>query len=448
MTSRGIETAASAAHARVVDAVWGAFVSTARVIGVQSPPGAGKSTLVRTMARRWAEERRPQLAVLTQTNPQADDLCVDLAADLASSRYRVGRLHGGEYVVDLRLVAAGVPCSTDVTALACCDVVIAPARKWAYVAGHHWPAAIIDEVYQMRSDHLLSVGDLFDKLLVVGDPGQLKPFTTGDERLLRGRLLSPLETAADTLRLTHPGTEWLNLPVSWRLPPEAATVIADAFYTSPFRAGVAEDVRRIHVPPRDAHRTRNRALAMASGSGWAYVELPEAHLPRTDPDVVDVITDLVDGCVDARLALSDERGGPRPLSLDGLAVAVAHRDQRGHVRTAVDRMLVGRGLAAGSVTVETANRLQGRQFELVIAWHPLSGRRDASAFHLEAGRLCVMLSRHRHACMIVGRAGVRDQLEAHPGVEPVWIGEVPPAVDGWEANLALLEQLEAHRVAA
>lgn len=447
MSPRRIRLSPARAHARVVEAVWNAFVSVARVIGVQSPPGAGKSTLVRTMARRWADERRSPLAVVTQTNPQADDLCADLAADFTGTGHTVGRLHGQDYVADPRLVAAGVQCSTNIMRLATCDVVIAPAKKWAYVTGH-WPAAIIDEVYQMRSDHLIAIADLFDKLLVVGDPGQLKPFTIGDEKLLRGRLLSPLETAADTLRLTHPDSEWLTLPVSWRLPREAATVISDAFYTTPFRAGVADGVRQLHLTPRAASETRNRALAKAAGSRWAFVELPEAHLPRTDPEAVEVITDLVDACVATELAISDEHGGPRPLQLTDLAVAVAHRDQRGHVTTAVDRALAAHGIPAGSVTVETANRLQGRQFDLVIAWHPLSGRRDASRFHLEAGRLCVMLSRHRQACIVVSRAGVREQLESHPGIDAVWIGEAAPAVDGWEANLTLLDELERHRVAA
>lgn len=441
-------SAAAVLHDRVVDATWEALVGSARVTGVESPPGAGKSTLVRTMAMRWSADRRSQLPVLTQTNAQADDLCADLAADFAGTGYTVGRLHGGAYVADHRLVAAGVACSTDIAALATCDVVIAPAKKWAYVTTGAWPAAVIDEVYQMRSDHLLAVAGRFSRLLVVGDPGQLKPFTTGDESLVRGRPLSPIETAADTLRLTHPDSEWLTLPVSWRLPPEAATVVSDAFYTTPFQAGVGAGIRRLHMPPRTAGLLTNRALASAAGSGWAFVELPEAHLPRTDPEAVQVIAELVDACVDSELTVTDEFGGPRPLRLEDIAVGVAHRDQRGHVGAAVDRCLLARGIPSGSITVETANRLQGRQFELIIAWHPLSGRRDASTFHLEAGRLCVMLSRHRHACIVVGRAGIRSQLESHPGVEPIWIGEAPPAVDGWEANLALLDGLDAHRIAA
>lgn len=317
----------------------------------------------------------------------------------------------------------------------------------AYVDGG-WKAAIIDEAYQLRSDQLLPLGHRFQRLLVVGDPGQLNPFTTGPDELFRGRPGNPIESACDTLRVTNPDAAWLTLPVSWRLAPESATVISDAFYTTPFGSGVPVGVRQLHMPPRSAPPLGNRTLAAAAASGWAFVELPEAHLPRTDPQAVEVIVDLVDSYVAAGLSCSDEFHTAGPLGLRDIAVAVAHRDQRGHVRTHLDRVLAARDIPPGSVVVDTANRLQGRQFQLTVAWHPLSGRRDAAAFHLEAGRLCVMLSRHRHACIVVGRAGIREQLESHPGTEPIWIGEAPPAVDGWEANLAVLDHLEAHRVAA
>jgi hypothetical protein len=44
---------------------------------------------------------------------------------------------------------------------------------------------------------------------------------------------------------------------------------------------------------------------------------------------------------------------------------------------------------------------------------PLSGRADASEFHLDAGRPCVMLSRHRVACFVVTRGGLEDLLLRH-----------------------------------
>jgi hypothetical protein len=37
--------------------------------------------------------------------------------------------------------------------------------------------AIVDEAYQMRSDMLLLIADRFDRVVFVGDPGQLDPFS-------------------------------------------------------------------------------------------------------------------------------------------------------------------------------------------------------------------------------------------------------------------------------
>ncbi|GAA1393203.1 hypothetical protein GCM10009662_01160 [Catellatospora coxensis] len=39
---------------------------------------------------------------------------------------------------------------------------------------------------------------------------------------------------------------------------------------------------------------------------------------------------------------------------------------------------------------------------------------NAAVFHLEPGRLCVLAFRHRHACVMVARAGIRELLDAHP----------------------------------
>src|SRR5580700_487990 len=96
----------------------------------------------------------------------------------------------------------------------------------------------------------------------------------------------------------------------------------------------------------------------------------------------------------------------------------------------------------------TANRLQGREFDVMIMLHPLSGRRDATAFHLEAGRLCVLASRHRHACVVVARAGIPELLDAHPSAEPVHLNVPVKFPDGWAANQAVLAHLQQWKVKA
>src|SRR5690606_950682 len=134
--------------------------------------------------------------------------------------------------------------------------------------------------------------------------------------------------------------------------------------------------------------------------------------------------------------------GGHTVTAERVAVGTAHRDQAEAIRAAL------RGTPGEAVTVDTANRLQGREYDVTVVLHPLSGRRDASAFHLEAGRLCVLASRHRHACVMVGRAGIPELLDAHPSAEPVHLGVPVKFPDGWEANQAILSHLERHRVRA
>jgi superfamily I DNA and/or RNA helicase len=108
-----------------------------------------------------------------------------------------------------------------------------------------------------------------------------------------------------------------------------------------------------------------------------------------------------------------------------IVVGTAHRDQAQAVRAAL------RQAGVTGVTVDTANSLQGREFDVTIVWHPLSGRRDATAFHLESGRLCVLTTRHRHACVVVARAGIPELLDAHPSTDPVYLNAPVKFPDGW-----------------
>ncbi len=127
------------------------------------------------------------------------------------------------------------------------------------------------------------------------------------------------------------------------------------------------------------------------------------------------------------------------MTADRIAIGAAHRDQAAVIRSASP-------FGVCAVTVDTANRLQGREYDVTIVLHPLSGRRDATAFHLEAGRLCVLASRHRHACIVVARAGIAELLDAHPSTEPVHLNVPAKFPDGWEANHAVMAHLASHRI--
>ncbi|MFE2986998.1 AAA domain-containing protein [Streptomyces sp. NPDC059262] len=433
-----------AAAGRATDAILhDTLHGTARGTVVDSPPGAGKSTLVVRAALELAEAGRP-LMVIAQTNAQVDDLVLRLAEK--NPELPVGRLHSSDpdpydkALDDL----VNVRKSTKAGDLAPLPVVISTAAKWAHVKDiDPWQHAIVDEAYQMRSDALLAVAGLFERALFVGDPGQLDPFAIVGAEQWAGLSYDPSASAVTTLLAHNPELPQHRLPVSWRLPASAAPLVSGAFYPyTPFRSGTDHGDRSLGFTVASDGSGPDRVIDEAAESGWGLLELPARHTPRTDPEAVRALAQVVRRLLDRGGVTLSERGpDPSPLTADRIAVGTAHRDQAAAVRSALAE------LGVTDVTVDTANRLQGREFDVTVVLHPLSGRPDATAFHLETGRLCVLASRHRHACIVVCRAGVPDLLDDHPSTEPVQLGVTVKFPDGWEANHAVLDRLTEHRVA-
>ncbi|WP_436990513.1 AAA domain-containing protein [Streptomyces sp. enrichment culture] len=430
--------AAEATRAILEDTLHG----DARGVVVDSPPGAGKSTLVVRAALELAAAGRP-LMVVAQTNAQVDDLVLRLAEK--EPELPVGRLHASDAdAYDKALDGLDqVVKSTKAADLAGLPVVISTAAKWAHVKGvEPWRHAIVDEAYQMRSDALLAVAGLFERALFVGDPGQLDPFSVVGADQWAGLSYDPSASAVSTLLAHNPDLPQHRLPVSWRLPASAAPLVSDAFYPyTPFRAGTGRGDRRLAFGTASDGSAADRVLDEAAESGWGLLELPPRHTPRTDPEAVHACALVVRRLLDRGAAAVSERAErPVPVTADRVAVGTAHRDQAAAVRAALA------DLGVTGVTVDTANRLQGREYDVTVVLHPLSGRPDATAFHLETGRLCVLASRHRHACVVICREGVTELLDEHPSTEPVQLGVTVKFPDGWEANHAVLSHLAEHRV--
>jgi hypothetical protein len=438
----GTRTPAAAAAAATDAILHDTLHGDHRGVVVDSPPGAGKSTLVVRAARELAAAGRP-LMVVAQTNAQVDDLVLRLAEQ--DPQLPVGRLHSSEPgAYDPAL--AGLPAvrtSAKIADLAGLDVVVSTAAKWAYTkVAEPWRHAIVDEAYQMRSDALLSVAGLFERALFVGDPGQLDPFSVVGADQWAGLAYDPSASAVATLLAHNPGLPQHRLPVSWRLPASAAPLVSAAFYPyTPFRSGTGHGDRRLAFAVAGDGSGVDRVLDEAAEAGWGLLELPARHTPRTDPEAVRAVALVVRRLLDRGGAATSERSAaPAPLTAARIAVGTAHRDQAAAVRAALT------ALGVSGVAVDTANRLQGREFDVTVVLHPLSGRPDATAFHLETGRLCVLASRHRHACIVVCRAGVTELLDEHPSTEPVQLGVAVKFPDGWEAHHAVLAHLSEHRV--
>ncbi|WP_260428722.1 AAA domain-containing protein [Micromonospora globispora] len=304
-----------------------------------------------------------------------------------------------------------------------------------------WVVTEVDEAYQMCSDALLRVAGRFERALFVGDPGQLDPFSTVETARWTGLTWDPMQSAVATLLRHNPQLPVHRLPVSWRLPVSAAPVVAAAFYPfTGFRAGTGPADRALTFTEAGPGDGYDAAVEVAAESGWALYELPARHTLRTDAEAAAACAELALRVLRrGAVAVSEQAPQGAPVTADRIAVGAAHRDQVAAIRWHL-------GAAGAGITVDTANRLQGREYDVTIVLHPLSGRRDATAFHLESGRLCVLTSRHRHACVVVARAGIPELLDAHPSTERVHPDVPVKFPDGWEANQTMLAHLAAHTV--
>jgi len=416
-----------------------------RGIIVDSPPGAGKTTLVVRAATELAASGESCI-IVAQTNNQVDDLTTRLARQ--DQGLHLGRLSATDYIPPAGLLALpAVTVATRIDDLGSAHVILATAAKWATVKDRSWGWAIIDEAYQMRSDMLLLIAARFDRALLVGDPGQLDPFSIIETPRWIGLPYDPMQNAVTVLQAHNPDLPVHRLPVSWRLPASAAPVVSSAFYPfSGFRPATTPGDRHLEFAAAGIRSSADAALDVAARSGWALHELPARHTTRTDGEAADAAASLAARLLTRRAVGTCERHpAGRPLGPQNIAIGVAHRDQADQIRQALANSPAP---TAEMIRVDTANRLQGAEFDVTIVLHPLSGRSDATAFHLEAGRLCVLASRHRHACIIVARAGIADILDAHPSDEPIHLGVRAKFPDGWEANHALLAHLSNHRIPA
>lgn len=438
--------ARAAADAVVDDLIEAAKARDHRARLTKAPAGAGKTGAVTRLVDALADEDA-NVGVIAQTNEQAFDLVGRIAA-IAPKR-PISFLPAGGVVLPPDKHLPNVT-TVDTGNLGTARVIVATADKWAFSVPHipdrRFDAGVVDEGYQMQSAKLLRIADLFPALDFLGDPGQLDPFSTVDDARWRGLAVNPVLNAVDAL-LAYLGDEVSvrKLPVTRRLPISAAHVIREVFYPDlTFGPGSEAGDRELALRVRSLRGgPAGEVWRAAAANGWAYLELPHQLVIQPDREIVMVVGDLVEGLFDLKPTVRDEKNDGKTIALhpSRVAVGVSHRNQRAAVSVELQR----RGL--GEVVVDTANRLQGREFDVVVVWHPLAGRRDASAFHLDAGRAAVLTTRHRHACVVVGRAGARQLLEDHAPPSEYELGVTRQVeFDGWEAHARLLEHLDAVKI--
>ena len=341
---------------RVVDDI--AALDKDEAVLVEAPPGAGKSSLTVSVSKALTDaDSKLRLPIVTQTNEQADDLVRSLRKKHPD--VVVARLIGAVRTVDrddagvdlVRPSARALASNHDDHGVRrrprrrrdSTQVGVRPLRPAAATAPSRttkWRSS----TRRTRCDptRCWASRRMFDRLMCVGDPGQLDPFTTIDDSLWKGLEYSPSRTAMGTLARVPPRSHVrTNCRCRGDCRRSAAGIVSTAFY--PFSGFGAGTIAGPALP--DSRRRRRRAreddvLDLAATAGWAYVELPEKLTVRTDTEVATQFALLVQRLLDRGAGRRRRtRHGGRPLAAEGRrGRGRAQRPgARGSLRASADR---------------------------------------------------------------------------------------------------------------
>ncbi|MBB3643737.1 AAA domain-containing protein [Variovorax atrisoli] len=422
---------ANAALERVLASQWQGMPA----VVLRSPPGAGKTGVAQRVALQSATMLGQRCMVVTQTNEQAFDLTRRLAGNAQSlpiylfAKRDLALPADIESLRNLVIVhdVASLPQHPSIT--------ISNAAKWSWIKTTEpcFDLQIVDEAFQLPDYRFQLISNLAPRHVLIGDPGQIDPFVNCEIERWRCNPAGPQVSCPAALVKRHPSVLQLDLPISRRLNPDTVSLVQPAFYPNmPFRA-MSQD-RSVHFPVAGIMPFDAALDAVAAGASIVMVELPAQITGEADSELAQELVASISRLLRRQAWMSDD-GRVLKVTPDKIGVVCAHVSQ---VNAA--RELMGPEMA--DVFVETANRFQGIERPFMFVHHPLSGRADATAFHLDAGRLCVMLSRHRIGCWIFGRQGIHQQLIRFSPAGDRALGiDDDPEYRGWRAHLTLMAAL-------
>lgn len=402
---------------------------------LKAPPGSGK-THATLRAVALAASYRRRIAVATQTNNQADDFCERMAAEFGrfevhrwASSGRVERALGPSvtWITETKELPEG-PC-----------IVVATSAKWSTSKldeREPFDELFVDEAWQMAWADFMLMSSVAGRFVLVGDPGQIAPVVPIDVSRWQTSRRPPHVPAPEViLRDRGLPTNRLELPVTTRLPHDTCELV-QSFYDFPFDSWAGPGERHLVLETAGGARV-DPALDLLTSGSLALLTLPTpASGPpfEEDREVAELAAEVVRRLLERRASVMTE-DGPGSLEPRDIGVAATHRVMNSRIAHAL-------GDLAGQVRVDTSERWQGLERDVMVVVHPLSGVTKPSSFDLSTGRLCVMASRHRVGLVLVSRDHVGTTLESYLPVADQALGLPDEGGRGRKQNLEVWQGLE------
>lgn len=436
MTPEGPKTAADDAKRRVLESV---LHHEQDATIVDSPPGAGKTSLAESVVATAVKHKRWSVALVAPTIEQTLDFSRRIRADY--KHFPAQYLHSGDRPPPPSALPRDVLATDDLRALSPGPgLTVSTVDKMFFsvpqLAGM-FDLLVCDEAYQVMAKKLMPLYDLAKRILLVGDPGQLLPIMKGDVARFEAASNKVHWPAPRELLRRHGRLPHVQLPATWRLPQDTVDLVQPAFYPQmAFQSGAVAEERRIRFKASGMGDAIDETLDVLADGG-SIVSLLLPPLP--------IATDGVDEELAALTAQLIARMLGRGVSCGKTALMpedVGYTDAHVASNEAVKRHL--RAMGIRGVHATTPEIWQGQERQIMVAKHTLSGVRRFGEFELQTGRMCVMTSRHKLGCIVVGRDGIGAALEEHQHNCADWpSGAESLEWTGWRAHRTFWAGLES-----
>ena len=388
-----------------------------RLAVVQAPPGSGKTHLLLRAANQ-AYRAKQRVAIATQTRSQADDICRRLSeAGVQGIRFVAHGDTGAEQPPGIEAIAK----HQDLPSGHC--IVVGTTAKWGLIElADPSDVLFVEEAWQMAWADFMLLGQVADRFVLIGDPGQIAPVVSIDASRWETAPRAPHRPAPELVLREHRKSVLdLSLPATRRLPACTADLVRP-FYDFEFETWAAEG-ERLLLPSRRVKGVRGAVVDRLGRSSVVGVTLPtpDGGPPlECDEDVAAAAVSIARGILESQpeWVMGKTR---QLLRASDIGLCATH-----HVMNAA--MALHRGRDLDEINIDTPERWQGLQRKVMVVVHPLSGVVEPSAFDLETGRLCVMASRHEIALVVVTRDHLPETLDSHMPVAEQAVGR--PDVSG------------------
>jgi hypothetical protein len=302
-------------------------------------------------------------------------------------------------------------------------IVVGTTAKWGTIElASPFDVLFVEEAWQMKWADFMLLSQVAPRFVLIGDPGQIPPVVAIDAARWETAPRGPHRPAPELVLLEHRKDALVvELPATRRLPSCTADLIRP-FYDFSFGSWAEPGSRRL-VASRKVRGGLGAVVDRLSTGSVVGVTLPTpggGPPLECDDEVADVAVRIVRSILDSQAECRME-GRSTALSPEKVGLCATH-----HVMNAAMALRVDRRLE--DVAIDTPERWQGLERQVMVVVHPLSGVVRPSEFDLETGRLCVMASRHQVALVVVSRDHLGQTLDEHLPVAGQAIGR--PDVTG------------------